>query len=86
MIPGYTVKKNNELEYTIHYDGKEIGGARLSHTKKYIVDVGIYDKEHRRKKLSTELYNHIEKDLGYKLMPSPTYITSDGKSFWKSRG
>lgn len=88
LIPGYTVKHklgiNNEHHYTVHHAGKEVGEARLSHTGKHVVDLGI-DKEHRRKGLASALYNHIEKHLGYKLSPSPTYQTSVGKAFWSSR-
>jgi hypothetical protein len=89
LIPGYEVKHNildvdDAHHYTIHHKGKKVGEARLSHTKKHVVDIEI-DKEHRRKGLATALYNHIEKHLGHKLSPSPTWQTPDGKSFWASR-
>lgn len=88
LLPGYSIKHkigdNNEHHYTIHHNDKEVGEARLSHTGKHVVDLSIH-KEHRRKGLATALYNHIEKHLGYKLSPSPTYQTPEGKAFWASR-
>ena len=88
LAPGYTVKHkigvNKEHHFTIHKDGEEVGEARLSHTGTHVVDLGVH-KDHRRKGLATALYKHIEKHIGHKLKPSPTYQTDAGKAFWAAR-
>lgn len=88
LVPGYTVRHdlgvNNEHQYTVYTGTKKVGEARLSHTGTHVVDLSI-NKDHRRKGLATSLYNHIEKELGHKLEPSPTWQTPEGRAFWASR-
>jgi ribosomal protein S18 acetylase RimI-like enzyme len=88
MLNKFKIEKtkgvNDEPIYTVKDGDKYVGEARLSHTGEYVVDLGI-QPEYRRKGIASELYDHIEKDLGTKLKPSPVYQTDAGKAFWEAR-
>lgn len=87
--PDYNVTHKLGVNGEHHYEvwkGREwVGEARLSHTGKHVVDLGI-KKEHRRQGIAQALYDHIEQHIGHKLEPSPVYQTAEGKRFWEQRG
>jgi GNAT superfamily N-acetyltransferase len=88
MNDKYKIEKsfgvNDEPIYKVMDGDKAIAEARLSHTGEYVVDLGV-KKDYRRQGIATDLYNHIENDLGRKLKPSPVHQTEEGKAFWASR-
>ena len=75
---------NSEHIYEVSKGDKYVGEARLSHTGQYVVDLGV-KPEFRHKGIAASLYNHIEKQLGHPLVPSPVYQTEAGQAFWKAR-
>jgi len=70
--------------YVVTHDGREIARANLNDDQTYVTSVRV-EPEFRRKGVATRLYDHIEHDIGRKLVPSPTYQTPDGRAFLQSR-
>lgn len=70
--------------YTVSVDGQEVARANLSDDGRYLVSVLVRDA-FRRQGIATRLYEHIEADIGHRLLPSPTHRTPDGKAFWDWR-
>jgi hypothetical protein len=80
---------NNEHVFTVMDGDVRAAYVRLSHTGEYVVDLdvgGRWNPEYRRRGIATAMYDYIERGLGYRLQPSPTWRTDDGKAFWASRG
>lgn len=75
---------NGEHHYRVLDAGQEIGEARLSHTGKYVVDLGVKDT-YRKQGIASALYDHIEQHLGHALSPSPVHQTKEGTAFWAAR-
>jgi len=80
----HSLGESNEHIYTVSHNGNYAGDAHLSPSGKYVSSLGILP-EHRRNRVVTVLYNHMENHLGYKLEPNPVYQTPEGNAFWESR-
>jgi GNAT superfamily N-acetyltransferase len=71
-------------EYKVFQGGHQIGSAKLDRSGTYVSDVDVR-KDLRRRGIAAALYDHIEKDIGKGLEPSPLHQTGDGQAFWKGR-
>lgn len=80
------------ITYTVKYKNEEIAHAfyRMPQSTDYfrghyIIEVDVYEDEHKHKGIATWLYNYIENDLNIKLEPSKWGRTPDGIQFWNNR-
>ncbi|HLI84490.1 MAG TPA: GNAT family N-acetyltransferase [Bryobacteraceae bacterium] len=86
-VPGESclgLQASNNGTWWAHVDGVNAGTASVSDDNDHIVSV-VVEPEYRRQGIATALHDRIEKDLGHKLNPSPTYQSAAAKAFWKSR-
>ena len=67
----------------VHGDGPK-GWLETKGPGNYLTSVSVSD-EYKRQGIATKLYDAIEKHLGKKLEPSPTYRTPDAVKFWERR-
>jgi len=76
-------EEENWSDFKVWRDGQIIGRASIDHGKNYIDDVFLYE-QYRGKGYRKILYDHIEKVLGIKLVPS-SRLGPEGVKFWERR-
>jgi hypothetical protein len=77
------VHHSNGMYFAYHGD-HNVGTASISDDHHHIVSVTVQPHAQRHG-VATALYNTIEKHIGKKLNPSPTYQTDAGKAFSRTR-
>jgi ribosomal protein S18 acetylase RimI-like enzyme len=82
--PQVTIGRADDSTWVVKSSGKEVGRANLADSGDYLTSVRL-DPEFKGRGVGSELYDFIERDLGKRLKPSPTYQTPDAKRFWEKR-
>lgn len=82
----YDIHNEGAGTYVVKSEGTEVGRADVSDDGRgdYLTNVRIV-KGHQRRGVATKLYDAIERDLGRRMRPSPTYQSPDAEAFWAKR-
>ena len=65
------------------HHSRQVGEARMTRDKQHVAHVKI-DREHRRNKIGTHLYDYIEQNLGHRIEPYHNQ-SAGGIKFWSDR-
>lgn len=73
-----------QIAFHVEKDGIPIARAALNVRRQTVSDVVVYDPADRRKGIATALYDYIEREMGFTLMPNRMRL-ANGRDFWKAR-
>ncbi len=73
-----------QVAFHVIKDGLPIARAALNVRRQCVSDVVVYDPSDRRKGLASALYDHIEREMGFTLVPNRLKL-ANGKAFWSAR-
>lgn len=72
------------IAFHVMKDEIPIARAALNTRRQCVSDVIVYDPRDRRRGIATALYDHIEREYGFTLVPNRMRL-GNGKAFWKAR-
>ena len=86
VIPNVQVSAETPGTYKVFVDGQSAGEIKIAQGGEGdFVEQSFLDPSFQGRRLGHAAYNLIEQDLGRRLVPSPTGLSSNGAAFWRRR-
>lgn len=86
VMSDVSIKNEGSGLYSVFSDGQKAGEIRIAgNGSKDFVERSQLEPNFQGKRIGHQAYNLVERDIGRRLVPSPTGLSANGSGFWRRR-